>query len=323
MRPAVGLIGCGRWGMNHLKTLHELKKSGIIGSIHACDLKPDKQHEVTEYADTFHTDWQTLVQQHQLDLVAIVTPADTHCNLALSLLDHCHSLFIEKPIGLSQREASAIISKVQDVGGRLLVGHILRFHEAIKQTMTLISDGSIGELHRVEFNRITTREPPDYPNIFEAMAIHGIDTACYAFGELEPSRLSVENLLLDGQKYPTNAELFIEFPGMKEAHISVGWNGDFENRSIEFIGSKGNISVETDNTTRVVKKIENISHEVMLKETSSPLLKEWVYLIEMVNKPVNDSIYPLPGAVIRSIKWLEMANQEISNGSVRLNESIE
>ena len=73
-----------------------------------------------------------------------------------------------------------LLLKFKKPGGQLLVGHILRFHEAMNQAMDLISEGEIGELQRIEFNRITPRQPPDYPNIFEAMAIHGIDTACYS-----------------------------------------------------------------------------------------------------------------------------------------------
>ena len=91
-------------------------------AIHACDIKPSKQAEVAKFADSF-TDWQTLVNEQELDIVAIVTPADTHCDLALQILDYCKSIFIEKPIGLSQYEASSIIAKVQELGGQLLVGH--------------------------------------------------------------------------------------------------------------------------------------------------------------------------------------------------------
>ena len=87
MSPAVGVVGCGRWGMTHLKTLYNLKQQGIISSIHACDLKPSKQAEVAKFADSFCTDWQTLVNEQELDIVAIVTPADTHCDLALQILD--------------------------------------------------------------------------------------------------------------------------------------------------------------------------------------------------------------------------------------------
>ena len=323
MGAVVGVVGCGRWGMTHLKTLGILKDRGLISAIHACDINQSTESEATKYADTFCTDWQTLVTNHQLDVVAIVTPADTHQDLALALLDHCNTLFIEKPIGLSQTEASSIIAKVQETGSKLLVGHILRFNEAINEAMKLISNGEIGELQRVEFNRITKRQPPDNPNIFEAMAIHGIDTSCYSFGELEPSRLSVSNLILNDNDYPINAKLSLEFPGMKEACIDVGWNGDEENRKIQYFGSLGSIVVETNTLNQLTIKTKQNERVWILDSSELPLTKEWQYLIQSYDNPSQQPIYPQPGAIIRSVKWVELANQEIQNTSTELNESIE
>ena len=323
MGAVVGVVGCGRWGMTHLKTLGILKDRGLISAIHACDINQSTESEATKYADTFCTDWQTLVANHQLDVVAIVTPVDTHHDLALALLNHCNTLFIEKPIGLSQTEASSIIAKVQETGSKLLVGHILRFNEAINEAMKLISNGEIGELQRVEFNRITKRQPPDNPNIFEAMAIHGIDTSCYSFGELEPSRLSVSNLILNDNNYPINAKLSLEFPGMKEACIDVGWNGDEENRKIQYFGSLGSIVVETNTLNQLTIKTKQNERVWILDSSELPLTKEWQYLIQSYDNPSQQPIYPQPGAIIRSVKWVELANQEIQNTSTELNESIE
>ena len=323
MGAVVGLVGCGRWGMTHLKTLNTLKNKGLISAIHACDIDPLTKSEAIKYADTFCTDWQTLVSNHELDAVAIVTPVDTHHDLALSILDFCQALFIEKPIGLTEKEASSIIAKAQETGSKLLVGHILRFHEAINEAMSLISCGEIGELQRIEFNRITTRQPPNNPNIFEAMAIHGIDTACYCFGELEPSRLTVSNVILNDSNYPINAKLSIEYPGMKEACIDVGWNGNEENREIRYFGSNGSITVETGSSSSLT--INKAASESIRSFTASelPLTKEWLYLLESSENYLHQSIYPQQGAIIRSVKWVEFANQEIQNTSTELNESIE
>ena len=323
MSAVVGVVGCGRWGMTHLKTLSMLKDRGLISAIHACDINPSTELEAIKYADTFCTDWQTLVSNHQLEVVAIVTPADTHQDLALALLDHCNALFIEKPIGLSQTEASSIIAKVQETGSKLLVGHILRFNEVINEAMELISNGEIGELQRIEFNRITKRQPPDNPNIFEAMAIHGIDTACYSFGELEPSRLSVSNLILNDNDYPINAKLSLEFPGMKEACIDVGWNGDDENRKIQYFGSIGSIVVETSTLNRLTIKTDQNERVCVLNSSDLPLTREWLHLLPSHQNSSQQPIYPQQGAIIRSVKWVEMANQEIQNTSTELNESIE
>mgnify|MGYP001190918196 CR=1 FL=1 len=323
MALKVGLVGCGRWGMNHLKTLAELKKTGQISSIHTCDINATKSVDVKDFADTFHTNWQDMVLHNDLDIVAIVTPVGTHCDLAIALLDYCDTLFIEKPIGISAAEASSIIAKVQEVGGRLLVGHILRFHEAVKQANAAIAQGEIGELQRIEFNRLTTRPPPDNPNIFEAMAIHGIDTACYLFGELEPSRISVDGVLLNNQNYSTNAKILLEFPGMKEAIINVGWNGGFEDRAIQLYGSRGKIGIETGQVPKMIISVEHSAREAMLEQPQLPLAGEWRFMIDMLSTNSGDTIYPQPGSIIRSVKWVELAKQQIETRASEIDERIE
>ena len=323
MTLKIGLVGCGRWGMNHLKTLAELKKTGQISSIHACDIKPSKSDDVQYLADTFHTNWQDMVMENNLDIVAIVTPVDTHCNLAISLLDYCDTLFIEKPIGISAAEAATIIAKVQELGGRLLVGHILRFHKAVKQANAAIAQGEIGELQRIEFNRLTTRRPPDNPNIFEAMAIHGIDTACYLFGELEPSRISLDGVILNSHNYPTNAKILLEFPGMKEATINVGWNGKAEDRGIHFYGSRGKIDIETGLVPKLIISTEHGARKEKSHQAELPLAGEWQFLIDMLLTNSRDTIYPQPGSIIRSVKWVELAKQQIETLTSEIDKRIE
>ena len=34
----VAVLGCGRWGQNHLKTLHSLRNEGIVDTVHAIDI---------------------------------------------------------------------------------------------------------------------------------------------------------------------------------------------------------------------------------------------------------------------------------------------
>ena len=78
MSVRVGVIGCGRWGATHLRTLADLRSSGKISEIHACDIIPDKQMEIGHLVDTFNSSWQEMINQNQLDIVAVVTLSLIH-----------------------------------------------------------------------------------------------------------------------------------------------------------------------------------------------------------------------------------------------------
>ena len=128
-----------------------------------------------------------------------------------------------------------------------------------------------------------------------------------------------------GSKYleQVSRDLQIEFPGMKEACIDVGWNGNEENREIRFFGSNGSITVEIGSSSSLT--INKAASECVSTFNASelPLTKEWLYLLESSGNYPHQSIYPQQGAIIRSVKWVEFANQEIQNTSTELNESIE
>jgi predicted dehydrogenase len=316
MGVKVGIIGCGRWGTVHLNTLNSLKKIGTVSEIHACDLIPSKEVDLTGLIDSFCANWQTMVESVELDIIAIVTPVETHCELALQVIDYCKVLFIEKPIGLTQLEASAIISKVEERGGNLLVGHILRFHDLINQANNLISKGTIGELQRVDFSRITTRAPPKNPNVFDALAIHGIDTACYCFGEIEPLGASIDNLSFNNKNQPIHARISLEFPGAKEASIDVGWNGDLEAREIVFSGSEGKMIVEMKNSNSIKLLTKEHDKSIVIENTQLPLKREWEYVIETLNSKNSSSIYPSPSSIFQCMKWLEEIKDKMSIISV-------
>jgi len=316
MGVKVGIIGCGRWGTVHLNTLNSLKKIGTVSEIHACDLIPSKEVDLTGLIDSFCANWQTMVESVELDIIAIVTPVETHCELALQVIDYCKVLFIEKPIGLTQLEASAIISKVEEKGGSLLVGHILRFHDLINQANNLISKGTIGELQRVDFSRITTRAPPKNPNVFDALAIHGIDTACYCFGEIEPVGASIDNLSFNNKNQPIHARISLEFPGAKEASIDVGWNGDLEAREIVFSGSEGKMIVEMKNSNSIKLLTKEHDKSIVIENTQLPLKREWEYVIETLNSKNSSSIYPSPSSIFQCMKWLEEIKDKMSIISV-------
>lgn len=316
MGVKVGIIGCGRWGTVHLNTLNSLKKLGTVSEIHACDLIPSKEADLTGLIDSFCANWQTMVETVELDIIAIVTPVETHCELALQVIDSCKVLFIEKPIGLTQLEASAIISKVEEKGGNLLVGHILRFHDLINQANSLISKGAIGELQRVDFSRITTRAPPKNPNVFDALAIHGIDTACYCFGEIEPVGASIDNLSFNNKNQPIHARISLEFPGAKEASIDVGWNGNFEAREIVFSGSDGKMIIEMKNSNSIKLLTKEHDKSIVIENTQPPLKREWEYVIEILNGKNSSPIYPSPSSIFQCMKWLEEIKDKMSIMSV-------
>ena len=317
MSVNVGIIGCGRWGMAHLKTLMNLKHQKLVNKIHACDIDFSKEIEVAGLVDSFSTSWQQMLDQQSIDIVAIVTPLDTHTELIFDLMEKDPLLLIEKPLCNSQEEAIEILSKAQDKGKKMIVGHLLRFHQSVIEAKELIFSGAIGELQRIDFTRITTRPPPQSPNVFDAFAIHGIDTACFCFGEMDPSRITIDYAESDSQGNPIHAKMSVEFPGHKEASIEVGWNGLDESRIISFSGNNGTIVIDTGMAGKIKIITLNEIVEKQLNSYSLPLQREWKLALDMAKNHSNYKIFPEPGTILRCMKWIDSAKGEYK-GKLRI-----
>src|SRR5258708_2578254 len=75
-----------------------------------------------------------------MDLVDIVTPAQTHALLAVQALESGHNVLVEKPMALSSRECSEMISAAKRSGKALCVNHNKRFYASVMQTKHLIEE---------------------------------------------------------------------------------------------------------------------------------------------------------------------------------------
>lgn len=75
---SVALIGCGRWGTNHLQVLQKLRAQGMVGRLVVCDIDATKLK--TLKADAVYASSTVMLANETLDAVAIVTPAFHPCS---------------------------------------------------------------------------------------------------------------------------------------------------------------------------------------------------------------------------------------------------
>ena len=87
--------------------------------------------------------------------------------------------------------------------------------------------------------------------------------------------------------------------------------GEKEAREILFSGSKGKIILETKNNDYLHLILSDSEQKIGLENYTSPLTKEWLYIIEESKKNQSTTAYPQPGSIIRCMKWVEKAKQEI------------
>ena len=314
MALTVAIIGAGRWGQAHIRTLSSLKREGLVKRLLVCDTDLEKLIDLGPEVDATYATWQEMVMHNSVDLVAIVTPPQSHCQLSIDLMNEGIDVLVEKPLGFSESQAAAVIAASQSTGRSLSVGFLLRFHSGIIKAKSMVASGAIGSLHRIQFIRHSTRKAPLQGDVIEALAVHAIDTVCSVQGEVEPQRLHISRLVTGQQNNPIQASMWLEFPSAIEANISVGWDSESEQRQLNFIGENGSIFVDFSNHDYIRLQNEEVDKIIDTDFSTPPLEMEWRQLLNIPRQQSNASadLFPTVGATLRGVRWIQQALSEAS-----------
>ena len=98
------------------------------------------------------TDWREVISRDDIDLVDIVTPGDTHAEIAIAALDAGKHVLCEKPLANTVAEAEAMTeaaARAAARGVRSMVGFTYRRVPAATFARDLVAAGRIGEVRQV------------------------------------------------------------------------------------------------------------------------------------------------------------------------------
>jgi predicted dehydrogenase len=110
------------------------------------------------------SDWRALVERDDIDLVSIVTPVVTHCEMTLAALDRGKAVLCEKPMAMNADEARRMTERAQAAGVLALIDHELRFLPGRLKMRELVRRGDIGKVRHAQLTfRADSRTDPNRP----------------------------------------------------------------------------------------------------------------------------------------------------------------
>jgi predicted dehydrogenase len=98
------------------------------------------------------TDWREVIERDDIDLVDIVTPGDSHAEIAIAALEAGKHVLCEKPLANTVAEAEAMAdaaSRATSRGVRSMVGFTYRRVPAVTFMRDLIAQGAVGTIAQV------------------------------------------------------------------------------------------------------------------------------------------------------------------------------
>ncbi|QYJ04136.1 Gfo/Idh/MocA family oxidoreductase [Nocardioides panacisoli] len=98
------------------------------------------------------TDWRSVLDREDVDLVDICTPGDSHHEIALAALAAGKHVLVEKPLANSVAQAAELAAAARDArarGQRAMVGFNYRRVPALALARRLVAQGRIGTVRQV------------------------------------------------------------------------------------------------------------------------------------------------------------------------------
>ena len=162
----IGMVGYGFMGRTHsnafrsVSNFFDLPYEPVLKTI--CARNPERLQAFKEtwgYESTA-TDWRSLIERDDIDLIDIASPNDTHAEIAIAAAKAGKMVMCEKPLGRNAIESEAIVAAVEANGVPNMVWYNYRRVPAVTLAKQLIDEGRQGHprLLNIGFHlRITGR----------------------------------------------------------------------------------------------------------------------------------------------------------------------
>jgi len=291
MHKRICVVGAGRWGKNHVKTLHRIDCLAGIVEPEETALKEigSLYPNVTLYNNIREA------FDGNFDGFTVATPAETHFEIARFILEHKKPVLVEKPLALTSKDARTLKKMADEAGVPLMVGHVLLFHPAIRRIKSLIREGKIGKLQYLYSNRLNLGTVRKEENILWSFAPHDISIFQYIIEALPKEVVSRGGIFLQPHIHDSTMTV-LTYPNNVIGHIFVSWLNPFKEQRLVVIGSKGMLSFDDSSNDRDIyfyeKGIDWIQGEpvkrdgpteVIPYERTMPLMEELQYFISRID----------------------------------------
>jgi predicted dehydrogenase len=331
----IGQIGAGYWGPN---VANSFKSTGRADVTWICDLNPEscdafkKRHPNIKTTERF----ADVLEDASVDAVAVVTPTNTHFEIAKAALEAGKHVLVEKPITTIVAEAAELVELAAKKNLILMVGHVFQYNASILALKELIANGELGAINYLNFVRTNLGPVRTDVNALWDLVSHDAYIMTDLLGA-EPVAVSAL-----GQAYLNDTVEDVifatfTFAGGAMAHVHASWLNPRKTRQITAIGAKKMVLWDDLNTDQPIqiydKRVEQpsidqlegtyLEYKTMVVdggtttpniELNQPLQSECEHFLDCVETgaaPRSDGSNGM--AVVRALK---AAEKSMENGGV-------
>lgn len=266
----VAVVGCGRWGMNHVRHFSTLSEARLVAIV---DSDSERLRHATEAFPEIRVEQNhdRIFNETGLDAVVIATPAITHYRLVRQALLAGKHVLCEKPLCETAAQAIELVHLAAAHNAILMVGHVFLFNPGIVKIKEILNSGDIGSIRYL--SAVWTNFGPIRQDVNAAYDLATHDIAIFNwFLNSEP-----ETIWASGRSFlQANIEdvvlISLVYPGNVWAGIQASWLSPKKVREITVVGESGMIAWDDLKPAAPVAIHEN--QVTVFPETGNLVLRE-------------------------------------------------
>jgi UDP-N-acetylglucosamine 3-dehydrogenase len=284
----VGVIGAGKWGINHIRVYSELDCE-LVG---IADINPKAKEIADKFRVKYFSDYGDLLPL--VDAVSVVVPTETHYGVVRDCLNAGKHVLVEKPLVFDLDQAKELIELAKEKDLIFSVGYLFRYNAAVLKLRELIKD--VGDLQYITARYIHSTKPPrkDCGVVFN-FGSHLIDILNFTLDK-KPKSVYCKNLNYLSKEREDCSLIILDY-GDFIANIEVSWFHPLKKRDLWVIGSKK--KVYSDLFEQIIKvypleiaydKVPEVREENVEINKNEPLkeeLKSFCKMVKENRKPDN------------------------------------
>ncbi|MFY0741925.1 Gfo/Idh/MocA family oxidoreductase [Solibacillus silvestris] len=138
------IVGCGFIAKKHADAIKKIEGAKLLA---VCDkVKELMEPYIKEHEALAYEDFETMLQNPEINIVNICTPSGSHAFLAELAAKYKKHIIVEKPIAMNLDESNRIIRAAKNNNVKLAVVHPNRFRPVAKKLKEILEAGRLGKI---------------------------------------------------------------------------------------------------------------------------------------------------------------------------------
>jgi predicted dehydrogenase len=232
----VGVIGFGYWGPNLARNFFAADGAELST---ICDLEDKNLKRAGQLFPGMATtqDFQSVIQNPQIDVIVIATPVHTHFSLAKMALEAGKHVWLEKPMTQTADQARELIELAARRNLTLHVDHTFVYTGAVRKIRDLVTGGDLGTLQYYDSTRINLGLFQHDVDVIWDLALHDFAILDYIAGE-RPVTISANGMSHVADSPENIAYITMFYESGLIAHVNVNWLSPVKIRRTILSGDK-------------------------------------------------------------------------------------